>query len=134
MDNLNLINWTPHDIVIYDEDGKNVILTIKKSSFSGRLESEYQSLGNSIIDNIEIPIISKCEYKGFIDLPNFWKQLDTCDVVVSMPVAEFLYELHISKNRTTRFKNIFIPDSGPDSSVRDTKGQIIGVKRLVRYI
>ena len=51
-----------------------------------------------------------------------------------MPVAEYLYQENFDENTFIKCTNVFIPDSGPNSAVRDEQGQIIGVKRLMRFI
>ena len=134
MNNLSLTNWTPHDINIYDKDGKNLILTIKKSDVIARLCSKNQTLTTCTIDNIDIPIISKNNFSGLIGTNIIENCCDVNNVIVSMPVAEYLFQEHWDENCFMQCSNVFIPDSGPDSAVRDKFGQIIGVKRLMRFI
>jgi hypothetical protein len=137
---LDLVNCTPHEIVIFDQDGKTVMhrfppskYTVRVNKEPGRRALEYtKSLGI-------IPVTSKTVPGAFIgDLP------EDKDVIVSLAVAE-AGEYHLRDTFRGFFGNrrgVFIPDTGPEikdpetraktGGVRDESGAIVGTYNLVR--
>jgi len=111
---LKVINLTPHDVVIVDDSGKE----IKRYLASGqvaRVNTQAEPIGE--IDGIQVV---RTKYGDVDGLPD--KQPDTV-YLVSLVVAQAL-----RGSRT----DVYVPDTGPGSVVRDDKGQIIGVKRLMQ--
>lgn len=107
------INTTPHDIVYY-ADGK-AVKTFPKAVDSLRLTSAE----TEAFTNDGMPVVSAPKFTGVVGT------LPPGPILVSMPVGNFL--------ATTGRKEVFGPDTGPESVVRDDKGQIIGCKRFVQY-
>lgn len=119
---LHLINYTPHTIWIYGDNGGLTCLLKEDSNEPIRLlEEAGQSLG---MINKNIPVISPCKYRGVSHLPETPGE----SIIVSMLVAVYLKE-HFA----VYFEHIFAPDTGQDGAVRNSKGQIIGTKRLIQY-
>lgn len=131
-DKLNLINWTPHAITVLNENDE-IILAIKPFGYVARLKNK-DIPGNDLnINGFSVPVVCKTQFTGFLEPP----LIDIKNVIVSMPVADYLLDLYVNSDIGSihrKYRNIFIPDSGPQSAVRDKEGQIIGVRRLVQYI
>lgn len=106
---MKIINLTPHDVTIINEDNK---VTIAPSGIVARVSAKTVYTGEILNDLIPI---SKTEYGEIENLPDPIE--DTCFIVSSL-VAQRVRE------RT----DIFIPNE----SVRDDKGRIIGCKSLGR--
>ena len=114
MKELKVINLTPHDVVIVDDDG-NEIKRYPASGQVARVNSKADPIGE--LDGIQVV---RTKYGDVDGLPD--KQPNTV-YLVSLVVAQAL-----GKSRT----DVYVPDTGPGSVVRDDKGQIIGVKRLMQ--
>lgn len=111
---LKVINLTPHDVVIVNDNGEE----IKRYPASGnvaRVNTQSELIGE--VDGIQVV---RTKYGDVDGLPD--KQPDTV-YLVSLVVAQAL-----RGSRT----DVYVPDTGPGSVVRDDKGQIIGVRRLMQ--
>jgi len=111
---IKVINLTPHDVVIVNENGEE----IKRYPASGnvaRVNTQSELIGE--VDGIQVV---RTKYGDVDGLPD--KKPDTV-YLVSLVVAQAL-----RGSRT----DVYVPDTGPGSVVRDDKGQIIGVKRLMQ--
>src|SRR5690606_41465784 len=109
-----VINFTPHDVVIVNDSGKE----IKRYPASGnvaRVNTHAELIGK--LDGIQVV---RTKYGDVDGLPD--KQSDTV-YIVSLVVAQ--------ASRGTR-TGVYVPDTGPGGVVRDDKGQIIGVRRLMQ--
>jgi len=111
---LKVINLTPHDVVIVDDSGKDIKLYLASGQVA-RVNTQAEPIGE--IDGIQVVRTKNGDVDG---LPV--KQPDTV-YLVSLVVAQALRD-----SRT----DVYVPDTGPGSVVRDDKGQIIGVKRLMQ--
>jgi hypothetical protein len=116
----SITNLTPHDIVVITESLKVIFpktdeclrCTGEPQKRIGMLESGVDVYTVPTYDSLNIPIDSSN--------PKYKK------ILVSAVIAEYLTKRNYAGQ-------IYIPDSSPESAVRDSTGTIIGVKRLVRY-
>ncbi len=125
---LELINYTPHKIVIYNE--KEDFLVSFPSSGNIRLVSEERNYQGKIMGII--PVISPQKFIG-LTIPQEIKSMKKdCGILVSMPVGQW-----ISEHATLDLPNniyVFGPDTSPENVVRSRNtGEIIGTKALIKY-
>lgn len=111
---LKYVNLTPHDVVLY-KDQRTV--TIPPSGKVAQLRL-HESRVDVLKDGTEIAVVML--HPRIENLPDPRK--DTY-YIVSMPVAQFACR-----------PDVVCPDTSPGSRVCDTKGRIIGVKRLRRFV
>lgn len=112
------------------DNEKNVIRTFAKSGRDVRLASEtqievpFQTLG--------LPVVSRQKFNAVVWPTAGWvADMSVPEkkwILVSMPVGEYL-----AAHPNECHHWVFGPDSGPDSVVRDQRGQICGTKRFVYY-
>lgn len=114
-----IINMCPHDIHLYD-DNKKLIKTFPKTGKELRLVEAPPVLSKT---EDGIPIATPPKYTGLTIPIN----MDS-EVLVSQLVANYLVE------HNYKMKGIYTPDTGPSGSVRSDKGEIIGTKRLIKYL
>lgn len=114
---IEIFNYTPHNVVIYDSEGANIVYEFKSSGIIRGVSSKQTLI--EILNDI-IPIVTPQRMENLETPPNYNKDQN---IIISMLCVSQLLE---SGHRG----NIYTPDSGPDSVVRDNKGSIIGVKRL----
>ena len=107
-----IVNLTPHELVIFDENDK--VVHRFPSEGSVRLVEHTRELNP--IDGI--PVVTKT-YTEPGDLPA--PQKGAWLVVSKMAMDALPYR-----------SDLCCPDTGPDSAVRDESGRILGVRRLQR--
>ena len=126
---VTLVNLTPHNIVICDENCKPILL-IPRSGTVARVKQTrkiiktirvrgiriQKSNAEAELVEVEVPI-SRNEYGEVEGLP---EPREGVYYIVSMMVAQAL----------PHRRDLLIPDTGPDSACRDENGRIIGVKYL----
>jgi len=127
-----IINCTPHDIVVYDDDGKTVIVTIPRSEPIRLKEIDEEAGEIKIIDterSIRIPLIARDFVCPSITPPDDGDGGgDGFEVyIVSLPM---LMMLALKADDLPRSVLFVAPDTG-SGAVRDEKGQIIGTKRFI---
>lgn len=110
---MNIVNLTPHDIRIYDADGKNIIKTYPASGTVARVKSSTEIVGE--VDGIEIVRTTFGEIEG---LPN------------PQPGTIFIVSLLVLQAAAGKRDDLIGPDTGPGSVVRDAERQIVGVRRF----
>ncbi len=119
------INLCPHDIVVYDISGTNVIATFPHAeTTSGPLrliESPPQNLG--FVNETKVPVYNPSTYVSLSYEPYPFRS-----IIVSQLVAQFMKQSGMYSTVT-----VYTPDTGPSGVVRDAKGTIIGTKCLLRY-
>jgi len=111
---VTLVNLTPHDIVIYHEDGKTVKLVIRASGQVARATARRKKIGE--INGIPVYRNEFSEVEG---LP---KPKRGVIYIVSSLVQQAL------KLRGIKRKDIVSPDTSPEGVVRDKNGRILGTK------
>jgi len=104
-----LVNLTPHEVTIYDENG-NVKLRIPPSGQVARVKSRQVKIGE--INGIPV---FKTEFYDIEGLPD--PQPDTVYIVS-------LLVLQACRDR----KDLVAPDTSPQGAVRDSEGKIIGTR------
>lgn len=108
------VNLTPHEVNVYSQDGKKLILSIPPSGKVARVSVTYKTVKN--INGIPV---NRVEYGEIVDLPE--PEKDTI-YIVSVVVLMALKSKGINRS------DVLSPDTNPHSVIRDEKGQIIGVK------
>jgi hypothetical protein len=118
---VRLINLTPHEINIYDSEGK-VILSIPppKNMPVPRVSIRPEVVGTIDVDGVEVPI-RKVVYGDVENLPQ--PEEDTIYVVSTFVILAL-------KEKGIERKDLLSPDTNPDSVVRDKDGRVLGVKYL----
>ncbi len=109
---VELVNLTPHKLVVYREDGST--MELPPSGMVARVDSEQYLYGD--IDGIPV---MRTTYKGIYGLPNAKHGVI---YVTSSVVAQM-----------SGRKDVIAPDTGPGGAVRDSSGRIIGVRRFQVY-
>lgn len=122
-----LLNLTPHHIVIYpDEPGAKAVL-YEKSGIVARLDSTEQTRITTLADGC--PVFTPQLFTGLVP-----SSLDGREgVIVSMVVGEYLSTYGIPLD----WKNViqvYVADTSPQGAVRNENGAIIGSRRLVQYV
>lgn len=124
-----LVNLTPHDIVVYDREGKTVVRRYERSGYvcSVTEVDAFAETGGSarVIDGIQV--LRPAIQTGLSHVPNNHRP----DVIVSQITAQYIVS-HWDKY-ANNFGRVFVPGTSPVLSVRDDKGQITGTKALIEY-
>jgi len=110
---MNIVNLTPHDVRIYDAEGKNVIRTFPASGTVARVKSTTEIVGE--VDGIAVAKSTFGEIEG---LP------------APQPGTKYIVSLLVLQAAARQRDDLIGPDTGPGSVVRDENGQIIGVRRF----
>ena len=124
-----ILNLTPHDIRVYvnwsqpEEAGGTIVTYPAAKGGAVRLQPKKQEhLGD--FDN-GVPVYSPLKFEGVLVGFPFYENKDyqhQPDIIVTVAVSTYI---------PSRYRgNVFTPDTGPDSVVRDGSGKIVGVKRL----
>ena len=116
---LKITALTPHDIVIYDQAGEEVLHTFPASGTVARVVTRADERQGFLMDGFVLPI-AILDY-GAVEGLDDWNGDDP--IIVSAMVADAL-----AKQGKTY--GVYYPDTGPDSVVRDAEGNILGVRRL----
>ena len=125
-----LLNLTPHDIYVYPKGDASLLILYEKSGIIARMLGSPQEYLGDLDDSC--PIYSPQTFDSIDPNEPPANVYSHTGIIVSMPVAEWL-----AKNRRgSRWGEgpVYSPDTGPEGSIRDERGRIIGTKRLVRYV
>ena len=109
---MGIVNATPQDVVIYDDDG-NVVKTYPRSGMVASV-----AVTSKVVDNVNGVDVAEPSFGGVVGIPE--PSDGTIYIVPLMVVA------HVSRS------DLIGPDTGTDSVVRDDHGRILGVKRFTR--
>ena len=121
---MSIINLTPHDIVVYDESGENVLYTFPSSGKVARAISTQQTVDTNLSQKYNLPVVDAQSFTN-VDVP--LSAQDT-GILVSMPVGEFI------RSKFNCYPvDVLGPDLGPSAVVRDSAGKILGTRRLCVY-
>jgi hypothetical protein len=121
-----LVNMTPHHLHIQFQDpdtGQQVTKTLPTTGQSIRACSKPQTSIGTVSGGIPVytpPAFQPGVLQGFPYTAD--KDQVHPDLVVSMVVGEQIPGWYRG--------NVYMPDTGPDSAVRDKQGKIVAVKRL----
>lgn len=110
---VNIINLTPHDVHVYDAEGKRIIRTYPASGIVARVKSSTEIVGE--VDGIPVARTAFGEIEGLPD-----PQSDT----------KYIASLLVLQAAAGKRDDLIGPDTGPGSVVRDESGQIVGVRRF----
>lgn len=140
-----IINMTPHDVVVMGKMA-HVLYTIPSSGSIRLTRSQSKkSIECAIINESTRSVFQDSfpTYSPFdeftveitderiVDEQSLFSQvfsIESSMIIVSMPVADYLIQ-----NNTFPTTGIMIPDTGPESVVRDRNGLIMGVTRFIVY-
>jgi hypothetical protein len=115
---VEFLNLTPHEVTVFDAEGKNVIMRIPPSGVIARVETISEIIGYCDAGQTKIPIRAT-RYGEIRGLP------ETKRGVIYIVSTVVLLAL---KAKGIKRDDVVAPDTNPDSVVRDPEGRIIGVK------
>ena len=124
-----IVNLTPHDVVVIDEQGF-AIKRFPASGMTARLNCAPQHHVDTICENV--PVYTAQHFEDVVwpdSMPN-----DIQGVIVSMPFGQRCAEMEAERPGQFGF-NVYGPDTSVEAVVRHPEtGQIVGTKRLVQYV
>ena len=123
----NAVNLTPHDVVLFDSIGKEELMTFKASGKTLRVDFSESKVSKAIIAGsvVEVAHAPRApKSTNWDDLPDEIRRAPA--IIVSAMTADVVWP-------TMDPVLVFVPDSGPESVVRDDGGKILGVKRFLLY-
>lgn len=112
-----IVNLTPHDINLFDDEGRE-LRVIFKSEGVARLKTKAEPVTPVYAKGRKIPLIRQ-EVGEVEGLPS--EPIDGVYFIVSRLIFDALPER----------KDLIVPDTSPESVVRDSEGRIIGVRRFI---
>lgn len=115
---MKIINLTPHEVTLVGENNK-VIGRFAPTGQIARVKTIAKEVGRVEMNGHSVPIVST-EFGKVENLPE--PEGDTL-YVVSLIVAQAVRGLR---------DDVVAPDTGPESVVRNSQGQIKGVRRFTR--
>ena len=118
MTGVKFVNLTPHEVTIFDPEGKNVIMRIPPSGMVARVSVVSDVIGYFSTPQGNIPI-RKTVYG---EMQGLLEPSEGTIYIVSTVVLLALKAKGIKRD------DVVAPDTNPDSVVRDPEGRIIGVK------
>lgn len=126
-----LLNLTPHNIMIYPKNESDKCIVYMKSGSVARLNTE-QQIQLEVLAN-GCPVYTPQNFTSIIPQspPSHLFSDSMRGVIVSMPVAQWLCA---QPDAFKIWREVYCADTGPSGAVRNEHGVIIGTKRLVRYI
>jgi hypothetical protein len=110
----NLVNLTPHEVILYDSIGQSIVLKIPPSGRVARV-----AVKSEIVGEVNGILIRKTTYGDIVDLPD--QQEDTVYIVSTVVLLAL-------QAKGIRRGDVVSPDTNPDSVIRDPQGKILGVK------
>ena len=135
-DRLKIVNLTPHDIVVEYAPGKRNVYPAS-GHVARVLTSEQAHLGTIIQDGT--PVYERQVPVG-MEMTVAEADRDADGVIVSMFAGAYYMDSQtesftIKTNIRTPADRlaVYVPDTGPGGVLRDEKGAIIGVRRLLDY-
>lgn len=131
-DNL-LVNTTPHSIRLVHTDGS---------------ETEYPSAKDSVLRLAEAPVTEwDMAHDVLTHPPATWSGLEwskhlpehpegvNVDLLVSMVVGEYIRARGIPDDwAKAGIVHVYGPDTSGDKAVRNSSGQVVGCRQLIRYL
>lgn len=110
--NIKIINMTPHDIILFNENGDEVIATFKPSGKQVRLTE----IVEKTTDVSGLPCVKK---RFVVDEGTLPERINGYRYIVSTIVK------HYCKERD----DFLVPDTG-NTAIRNSSGRIIGIRRF----
>jgi hypothetical protein len=119
----NIVNLTPHNIKIYDASGKNVIREYP-SEMDKKTPVRVQERNCPFLPVDGVPVVEKVytgqANNGVQNLPLYH------------PGTFYLVSLLVLQACKGWRDDVLCPDTGPESVVRDSSGNILGIRRFQR--
>lgn len=128
-----LLNLTPHNIVVYPEDEQSKLIMYERSGVIGRLNTAEQVYEGRLGDGCLV--YSTQQFTGVFP-ERVPETIDKCarrGVIVSMPMAQWMVANVDRLDESWRNVEIYSSDTGTKGAVRDEHGKLIGTRRLVCY-
>lgn len=124
------VNLTRHDIVVVDDDGVTELLRLKPSGHEARLTTKPPRVGCvEVEDGVRVPVRVGAPAYEKVDFGGYTNGTGPVNIVVSALVA-----IELAKTMDSEGGNcVWGPDTDQGSVVRDAKGVVVGVKRMVLY-
>lgn len=111
---LQVVNLTPHDVVIVDVVGSET----KRYPASGK--TARVNTTDAQLDSLDGITVVRTEYTDVSGLPD------------AQPNTVYLVSVLVAQALKGSRPDVYTPDTGPKSVVRNDQGQIIGVQRLMQ--
>ena len=111
---IEVINLTPHEVKVYNKEGKKVIFSFPPEGIPPRVKE------NTVPDISigEIKVVRK-SFQSPEGLPE------------GKPYTYYIVPSLVAQSVPQR-RDLLVPDTGPESVIRDEKGKILGVRRFYR--
>jgi hypothetical protein len=127
------INHTPHNIAIY-KDNKIVYTFYSACVTPDKPPLRVLEVDNKQQDRKSLALPNGAEVP--LEPPPVYSNLShsvSGSILVSQVVAQFItqWSYLLQEHGIT---HVYCPDTGPNSVVRNERGEIVGVKRLIQYI
>ena len=122
MERVRVINLTPHELNIYDSEGK-IILSIppKEDTPIPRVSIKSEVVGTiEAVEGVRIPV----RRVVYGDVENIPPEREGTIYVVSTLVTLALREKGVER------RDLLSPDTNADSVIRDSSGRVLGVRYL----
>lgn len=130
LEGMNLINLTPHELVVYLED--DVAAVAWKSKGLARVK-ETTEKGPWLRVWLESPEGTK---RSDLSSATFASCIKSYGTIEGLPAAQegtiYVVSLVVLQALAGSRPDCYAPDSGPDSAIRDREGKIVGVSRLMQ--
>jgi hypothetical protein len=114
---MKLLNLTSHEVNIFDAKGEQ--LTVPVSGMLARVKYDYRASTSLLVGKFTVPMV-KQTYCGIIDLP---PEEEGTICIVSWMVLEAA-RVHLKR------KDLVSPHSSNRAVIRDSYGDVIGVRAL----
>ena len=116
MEKVRLVNLTQHDIVVFDQNG-NEVLRVPPSGITARVEQSETQVG--YINGVPVYKVT------YGDIQNLPEPQENTIYIASLLVLQALQAKGIQR------QDVVAPNTGPNSVVRDQQGRIVGVKSFI---
>ncbi|MCL7384449.1 MAG: hypothetical protein LZ174_09200 [Thaumarchaeota archaeon] len=121
MERVRIINLTPHELNIYDSEGKIILSIPPKDTPIPRVSIKSEVVGTiEAVEGVRIPV----RRVVYGDVENIPPEREGTIYVVSTLVTLALRERGIMR------RDLLSPDTNMDSVIRDSSGRVLGVKYL----
>jgi len=111
---MKVVNLTPHEVVVMSDNRE----VVDRYPATGQIARVSEVIEPDNLDLGGVPVVRK-RHAEVVGLPE--------------PQDEVLYLVSVIVPPAVPDRNdLIVPDTGPDSAVRDDGGRIIGVRRLAR--
>lgn len=124
----DVVNLTPHDVVLYKPDRKTVLATFPRSGNVARVVFHAPSVTTASYNGTELPIAIGRLNPTFVAIDFGHPPPPKSALIVSEVTAKGLLMTAADGDGP-----VLSPDTDPETVVRDDHGRIIGVTRLILW-